>query len=155
MTSRYLKHRNQERCHHVVSFPDSLDHMVKVSNSEEERAYDDGPEMRIITWNAYLIWHRISNNPDKSFNWPNKTGTIQALKVNSSLNGATTWFLHQIQSWNWIWHTFSTLWNNLIWPVKSASRTLGHRIPWIFPKSEKIVSSRNIVANSRPKVTLP
>ena len=49
MTSRYLKHRNQERCHHVVSLPDSLDHVVKVSNSEEERAYDDGPEMRIIT----------------------------------------------------------------------------------------------------------
>ena len=29
---------------------------------------------------------------------PNNTGTMQALKVNSSLKGATTWFLHQIQS---------------------------------------------------------
>ena len=32
-----------------MTLPDSLDHVVKMSNSEEERADDDGPEMRIIT----------------------------------------------------------------------------------------------------------
>jgi len=44
-----LEHGHQEGGENVLTFPDPLDHVMKVSHPKEERANDDGPELRVVT----------------------------------------------------------------------------------------------------------